>query len=119
MGNVLDAILKKVMIKNETINAEYVSNPIDIDNREGAFGIQINYSNGFPNPTVDIDVVYELSLDNVNYVPVTSQTVNIPDEDGTVLIDIIATGASYLRLRFIVNSGSIDVTAIYSGKRRH
>ena len=117
MGNVLDATIKKILIDNETINSDYSSEVIDIDNREGAFSLQVNYSNGVG--PVDIDVAYQLSIDGINFVTVTSEEINIPDESGTALIDILATGASFLRLRFIVNSGSIDVTTLYSGKRRH
>lgn len=117
MGNVLDAIIKKIVIDNETINDDYESMIIDIDNREGAFSIQINYYDGVG--PVDIDVTYQLSIDGVSFVTANQETFKIPDESGTALIDIAATGASYLRLKFTVNSGSIDATAIYSGRRRH
>lgn len=117
MGFELDGILKKVIVDSETVNLDGSSERVDIDNREDEFSIQINYSNGAG--SVDIDFFYELSVDGDNFVPVSSEAVTIIDNSGTILFDIEATGASYLRLSYTVRSGSVDITALYSGKRRH
>lgn len=114
---VLDAILKKTIIDNETINVDHVSSHIDIDNRESAFSIQISYDNGAA--PVDVDFFYELSTDGVTFLTVETEKVTVTDTSGNILYDIADTGASYLRVGVTVRTGSVDVTAIYSGKRRH
>lgn len=117
MGNKLDAILKKTVIDNETINISGSSERVDIDNIENGFSLQINYSNGTGD--VDIDFFYELSVDGNNFVPVDSELVALTDDSGTILYEVAAAEASYLRLSYTVRAGSIDVTALYSAKRRH
>ena len=113
---VLDALLKKKLIDGpETITDGYVSEAIDIDNREDEFAIQIDWDSGAaPNLTVTV----ELSSDGNTFVPSDADQL-IFDVDGTHLFDISGTGASYLRLSFS-GTGSIDVlSARYSAKRRH
>ena len=113
---VLDALLKKKLIDGpETVTDGYVSESIDIDNREDEFAIQIDWDSGVaPNLTVTV----ELSSDGNTFVPSEAYQL-LSDVDGTHLFDISGTGASFLRLVFS-GTGSIDVIqAIYSAKRRH
>lgn len=119
MGFKLDAIIKETLLDNETINVSGNTERIDIDNREAAFSIQITYSNGVG--PVDIDFFYELSNtgDEDAFIPVSSESVTITDESGEILFDIADSGASYLRVGYTVNTGSVDAQIIYSAKARH
>ena len=116
MSRVLDAILVKEMCSYPTtVNTNFTSDVVEIDNREDAFTVQLNYNNG---SSVDMDLNLEYSSDGINFV--VAKTQNITDDTGTHLWDIEDTGSRYLRVTITVNSGSIDVTRmLYSGRRRH
>ena len=115
--SVLDAILKKHMIQGpETIGDGDYSSVVDIDNREGEFGIQVNYVNGV-NPNITVTV--ETSVDGVSFVAVVDSDQLISDASGTLLYDVAGMGPSFIRLAF-AGTGSLDITnAIYSARRRH
>lgn len=114
---VLDALLKKKLIDGpETITDGYVSEAIDIDNREDEFSVQINWDSGV---SPDLTVYLQVSTDSVNFVDVEDSDQLLNQADGTHIYDVNGTGTSYLRLRF-EGTGSIDVQlAQYSAKRRH
>lgn len=117
MGQVLDGILKKTIEEDFTVNTEYLSERIDIDNREEEFSIQLNYSNGV---NVDMIIKLEASVDGENFSEITDSDQNITDSTGTHIYDIAGSGVIYIRVKIEVNTGSIDIDKlIYSGKRRH
>lgn len=117
MGQVLDGILKKTIEEDFTVNTEYVSERVDIDNREEEFSIQLNYSNGV---NVDMVIKLEASVDGENFSEITDSDQNITDSTGTHIYDIAGSGVIYIRVKIEVNTGSIDIDKlIYSGKRRH
>lgn len=118
MGFILDGILKKIVEQNKTVNTEYVSERIDIDNREDEFSIQVLYSNG--NGSVDMVIKLEASVDGVNFSEITDSDQLITDDSGSHIYDVFGSGVIYIRVKIEVNSGSIDIDKIlYSGKRRH
>jgi len=117
MSQVLDGILKKTIEEDFTVNTEYVSERVDIDNREEEFSIQLNYSNGV---NVDMVIKLEASVDGENFSEITDSDQNITDSTGTHIYDIAGSGVIYIRVKIEVNTGSIDIDKlIYSGKRRH
>lgn len=117
MGNELDTILKKIVLEGpHAVNADYLGDKINIQGREAAFGIQLDFSNGV---STDMNLYLQGSLDGVIYVDITDAQ-NITDPSGTHLWDIIETGMSFVRVRIEVIAGSLDIDRIYfSGKRRH
>lgn len=117
MSQVLDGILKKTIEENFTVNTEYVSERVDIDNREEEFSIQLNYSNGV---NVDMVIKLEASVDGENFSEITDSDQNITDSTGTHIYDIAGSGVIYIRVKIEVNTGSIDIDKlIYSARRRH
>lgn len=114
--SVLDIILIKNLITSPvTINTDYESEVIDISNRQDEFAVQVDYDNGVG---VDMDIVLEVSNDNVTFVPMSTQ--NVTDATGTHIFDVEGTGTGYLRISIVVNSGSIDLQQIlYKAKRLH
>ena len=114
---VLDAILVKELISTPTtVNVDFTTDSIDISNRQDEFSVQINYDNG---SSVNMNIVLEVSNDNVNFSPMGTQ--NITDNDGSHLFDVTGgTGTRYLRISITVTTGSIDVQRImYDAKRLH
>jgi hypothetical protein len=118
MGAVLDAILKRVLVRGPlTVNTDFISPVLDLDGRENEFSLQLVYENG---NSVDIDLSIEVSSDGVNFVQLADSFQNISDDSGTHIWDIAGTGTSYLRVAMTVNSGSIDIVNLISVmKRRH
>lgn len=118
MPAILDAILKKdLLIGPQTINTNFESSYIDIDNREEEFGVLLSYENG---SSVNMTLWLQYSPDSINWFDVTDSDQVITDSEGNHFWDISGTGASFLRVRVEVASGSIDINKIsYSGKRRH
>jgi hypothetical protein len=118
MGFVLDAILKRdLLIGPVTINADFESPSIDIDNREAEFGVLFSYDSG---SSVDMKLSLQFSPNRIDWFDVEGSDVTITDDSGNHFWDIGGTGASFLRVKVVVNGGSVDVSKIsYSGKRRH
>ena len=118
MGFILDAIRLKEMLEGvETVNVDWFSPSISLDNRENEFSIQVNYENGSsPNMTF----ILQISSDNINFADITESAQAISDASGSHIWDIAGSGALYARVKVAVAAGSIDVTSIfYAGKQRH
>ena len=117
MGFVLDAILKKIIDSDITVNTNYTSDSIDIDNREDEFAIQIVYKEG---SNVQMTFKLEVSLDGINFAPILEADQEIIDNEGVHIWDVSGSGVSFIRVRVEVVSGSIQIEKItYSSKRRH
>ena len=115
---VLDSTLKRnILIGPETVNANFESSYIDIDNREDEFGVLFSYENG---SAVNMTLWLQVSPNGITWFDVADSDQVITDPSGNHFWDISGTGASFLRVRIEVVAGSIDVSSIsYSGKRRH
>lgn len=118
MGFILDAIrLKEVLEGTETVNVEWTSPSISLDNREDEFSIQINYENG---SAPNMSFILQISSDNINFADIVESAQAISDASGSHIWDIAGSGALYARVKIAVSAGSIDVTRIfYAGKQRH
>lgn len=115
---VLDTILIEEMISSpETVNVDFTTQSIDISYKEAESSIQLVYDGGV---NVDMEIVLEVSNDNVNFSPITDSSQIITDATGSHIIDIFGTGANYIRVAVNVTTGSINMqTCIWKGKRRH
>lgn len=118
MGQILDSIrLKEMLEGTETVNVEWFSPSISLDDREDEFSIQINYANGV---APSMSFILQISSDNVNFADITESVQAVSDASGSHIWDIAGSGALYARVKIAVASGSIDVTRIfYAGKQRH
>jgi hypothetical protein len=117
MGFVLDSLLKKTLFINETINTNFVSDPIYVAGVEQSYFVQLDYFDG--DGSIVGEVALEASIDGVNYVPYDQATIAITDDDGTLVWDVANSGAVYIRLNFVVSAGQFTATCRFSGKRRH
>lgn len=118
MGFILDAIrLKEMLEGTETVNVEWTSPSISLDDREDEFSIQINYENG---SAPNMSFILQISSDNINFADIVESAQAISDTSGSHIWDIAGSGALYARVKIAVAAGSIDVTRIfYAGKQRH
>lgn len=118
MGQILDSIrLKEMLEGTETVNVEWFSPSISLDDREDEFSIQINYANGV---APSMSFILQISSDNVNFADIAESVQAVSDASGSHIWDIAGSGALYARVKIAVASGSIDVTRIfYAGKQRH
>lgn len=116
--SVLDKIRKKqVLSAPETVNADWSSPSVSLDDREGDFSVSLKYDNG---AGVDMKVYFQVSNDDLNYGDVEDSEVTITDSEGVVIFDLPGSGTAYARLRIQVTSGSIDVLEIkYVASQRH
>jgi hypothetical protein len=116
MGNVLDAILKKVMLEGpETVNTDFYTEMIDIDGREAEFAIQFTWDNG---TAVNMDIFIEVSVNGVIFAEVDDSRQPINSVADSHIWDMAGTGASYLRVGVEVTAGSIDIQEILAVMRR-
>lgn len=118
MGFILDNIrLKEILEGTETVNVEWVSPSVSLDDRENEFSIQINYENG---SAPNMSFILQISSDNINFADITESVQAVSDPSGSHIWDIAGSGALYARVKIAVAAGSIDVTRIfYAGKQRH
>ena len=118
MSQVLDSIIKKVLVIGpESISADYTSIVADISGVENAFSIQVDYSNGVG---LDMDLVLEVSVDGQSYVRISESLQNVTDATGTHLWDVSEMGVVFVRVAFVINSGSCDIDKTnLTAKRRH
>lgn len=118
MGFILDSIrLKEIIEGTESINMDWVSPSVSLDNREGEFSVSFFYENG---SAVDMTLWLQISSDNINFADLTNTDQIITDSSGTHIWDIAGSGALFLRVKVEVTAGAIDITRIfYAGKQRH
>lgn len=113
-----DQIKKKDLIEStETVNTDWTSPSVSLDDRADAFSILFKYDNG---TTVDMKVYLQLSNDDETFGSITESLVTITDANGSILFDLDGSGAQYARIFIEVTTGSIDVTRIrYTGGQFH
>jgi len=118
MGNVLDSILKKQVISGpEAVSADFVTEAIDIDNREMEYSLQALYENG-----IAVDMIWSLEASNnkTTWSEVSDSQQAFSDATGSILYDMAGSGFSFVRLKITVTAGSLDLTEVlYIAKRRH
>lgn len=118
MGFILDSILQKNILEGpETVNADFTSESLDISGAESDFAVTLDYING---SSVDMNLYLQISTDNVVFADITGSEQAITDITGTHIWDVSGTGGQWIRVRVVVNTGSIDIDNIrFDGKRRH
>lgn len=118
MGDILDSIVKnKILEGPESISADYTTEVIDISGVENTFSVQVDYING---AGLDMDLLLEVSVNGQTFVQISESSQNVTDATGTHIWDVTEMGVNYLRVAFVVNSGSCDLEVVeFSGKRRH
>lgn len=124
---ILDKIRKKQLISApETVNTNWASPSVSLDNREGDFSIALKYENGI---SVHMKVYIQLSHDDLDFGDIAPTNpdgtpgdgcIEIIDSSGVCLFDLGGSGAEFARLRVEVITGSIDVVEIkYTASQRH
>ena len=118
MGFILDSIrLKEMLEQSETVNVDWVSPSVSLDDRENEFSIQVNYENG---SSPNMSFILQVSSDNVNFADIAESVQGVSDSSGSHMWDVAGSGALYARVKIVVLSGSLDITRIfYAGKQRH
>lgn len=122
--SVIDIIRRKQLLESpETVNSDWASPSVSLDDRQGEWSLSLKYENG---SSVDMKVYLQLSVDDINYGdvvsadPSESYEVQIVDNSGVVIFDVDGSGAQFARLRVEVIGGSIDVVDIkYLAKQGH
>jgi len=105
--------IKNLIDAPETINSDWNSPSVSLDDRFGAFSVMLRYENG---AAADMKVYLEFSNDNVNFARLLETEGAITDSSGTVLYDVSSSGTQYARISVVVTAGSIDVEEIrYTG----
>lgn len=117
MGFVLDSLLKKILFEDQTINSNYVSEPIYVAGVDQSYLVQLDYFNG--DGSIVGDVSLEASIDGTTYVPYDQGIISILDNEGTFIWDVSNSGAVYIRVNFTISAGEFTATCRFSGKRRH
>jgi len=119
MSSVLDAILKKDLhgIKDspETINVTGESSSADVSGSEQGYFVAITYTNG---ASLDVDFNLEVSEDGISFVPIDT-AINVTDASGEIVWDVVDSNANFIRVVWEFTSGSVDIHARVSAKRRH
>lgn len=111
MSGAYDQIRKKDLISaSETVNADWVSPSVSLDDRVGAFSISVDYANG---SSANMKVFVQLSNDNTNFGEITESETAILDDSGTILFDLEGSGAAFARIKIEVTAGSVDITKIH------
>ena len=118
MGFILDTLrVKEILENSETINVEWTSPSVSLDDREGEFSLMLTYENGV---SPDMTLILQFSSDNIHFSDLIESYQGITGTSGSHIWDINGSGALYVRVKIVVNSGSIDVSRIfYAGKQRH
>lgn len=123
-GQPLDAIIRYDLLGSrdddgttnfETINTTGNTRSIDASGSEQGVLASVTIENGVGN---DIDFSIQGSLDNISFADI-DNAVNFTDSDGSITFDVVNSNANFVRIAWTVNSGSVDIYAQFSAKRRH
>jgi hypothetical protein len=125
-GQPLDSILRKELYGTRdesgtnyiTINTSDNSDFDDISGSEQGGLIAVSYESGVGN---SIDLVIQGSEDGVAFADLSDDeaTYTVIDASGEIIFDLVNFNANFVRLKWIVNSGSMDIYVRSSFKRRH
>lgn len=113
MSGAYDQLRKHEYIEApETVNTDWYSPTISLDDRVGAFSISLKYVNG---TSVDMKVFVAISNtgEEGTYGNIAESLVQITADSGTILFDSIDSGAAFCKIFIQVTGGSIDVTSVY------
>lgn len=118
MGQVLDSIIKNKFVEGPfAVSSDYTTEFFDISGQEGSLSIQVDYSDGVG---LDMDLYIEVSTNSQAFVRIDESLQNVTDPTGTHIWDLSEIGVAYIRIAFVVNSGSCNLDeVILSAKRRH
>lgn len=118
MGYTLDSIIKKKFVEGPlAVSADYTTEMFDISGQEGSLSIQVDYSDGVG---LDMDLYIEVSTNSQSFVRITESLQKVTDPTGTHIWDLSEIGVAYIRIAFVVNTGSCNLDeVILSAKRRH
>lgn len=107
--------IKDLITAPVAVTTDYVSEVIDIANREDEFSVQVGYTNGVG---VDANIAVEVSNDGQNF-GVISDVDKQDDGVSGHIFDFGGTGTAFLRVRVTMAAGSLELTQIlYKAKRR-
>lgn len=117
MGFVLDSIIKETMLEGpEAISADYNTNSFDMSGVEESHALQIDFSNAVG---LDMNIYLGVSVDGNVFSRIDESLQNVT-EAGTHIYDITQQGVNFIRVEFVINSGSCDIDKVqFTGKRRH
>jgi len=114
---VLDLLIVDELVSTPTtVSSDFVTRASDITYKQDAFAIQMNYDNGV---NVNMTVFLEVSLDGINYAPISESLQVITDPTGTIIYDLEDSGTHYMRLGVTVVTGSIDINLVTIQMRRN
>lgn len=118
MGFVLDSLLKKFLVEGPVaISSDYTSETYDISGAENSFSVQVEYDSGVG---LDMDLYLEVSTNGTSFIRIDESAQKVTDTEGSHLWDITEMGVAYVRVAFVVNTGSCTLgNTILSAKRRH
>jgi len=126
MGFILDAIIRLDLLGSredtgvtnyETINSTGSTIKADLSGSEQGYLAAIDYANGVG--TIDITFFLEGSEDGVSFAQLPDSAQQILDASGSITWDVIDSNANFVRIAWTVVSGTLDVYARTSAKRRH
>jgi hypothetical protein len=109
----VDQIRKVEIIETpETVNTDWSSPSWSLDDRFGEFSLQIKYING---STPDVRIYLQVCNTNedADFATIIETEAIVTDNSGTIVYDLNGSGVSFMRVRIVVNSGSIDVARIF------
>lgn len=118
MGQRLDSIIKHKYVEGPlAVSSDLTTDDYDISGSEGSLSVQVDYSGGIG---LDMDLFLEVSTNGQAFVRIDESQQNVTDADGTHLWDISEVGVVYMRIAFVINSGSCNLDEVsLSAKRRH
>lgn len=103
----------------ETINTDWSSPIVSLDNRFGPFSISFKYANGVA-PNMNVYVQFSNTEESGDFASLVETLVNVSDASGNLIYDLNGAGTQYARIFVDVVSGSIDVTQIrYIAQQAH
>lgn len=123
-SNPLDSILKKHLIGDrdltqtyfESINASGNSLVHDISGSEQGGLVSVQYESGV---SLSVTFAVQGSIDGVSFADIADTPTLITDASGSVTWDFVDLNANFIRIKWTVTSGSVDIFGQSAHKRRH
>lgn len=112
----LKSYRQDIPILNATVSVSRVSDIVEVGNTEGPISMQLAWEIG---SSPDIDVSLEASNNKTIWTTMGGSASNIITNSGNLMWDLpLSTGAEFIRISFVVNSGSASFSAFFNGKSR-